>query len=226
MFAGFALALLVSIALAYGQTRSGYRALELGATLSSVSAAAKAAVANAKTIHARPALMQELEWRAPYSTDERGSDPVQQIVFSFYNDQLYKIVVGYDHSRTAGMADTDMIEGISATYGTPLKASARQTTARYGEAEDGTSIARWGGVDQTVVLYRSSAFFGSSTARYWLIVMSPRLDALARSASAEAIRLGDREAPQRAAAQQKKDAADARAAEEKARAENKAAFRP
>ena len=94
-------------------------------------------MAAAKTIHGRPALMQGLEWRAPYSPDERGSDPVQPIVFRFYNDQLYKIVVGYDHSRTAGMIDTDMIEGISATYGTPLKAPTPQTTARYGEAEDG-----------------------------------------------------------------------------------------
>ena len=73
-------------------------------------------MAAAKTIHGRPALMQGLEWRAPYSPDERGSDPVQPIVFRFYNDQLYKIVVGYGHSPTVGMTGTDMIEGISATY--------------------------------------------------------------------------------------------------------------
>jgi hypothetical protein len=126
------------------------------------------------------------------------------------------------------MKDADLVEGISTMYGTPVKASAKKpaVAARLGEAENGTVIARWDGADQAVVLYRSADFFASTTARYWLIVTSPRLDALARTADAEASRLDEREAPQRAAAQLKKDAADARAADEKTRTENRAAFRP
>jgi hypothetical protein len=228
--AGIAVALLVSTPLVHGQTHSGYRNFELGSTVSSVSVVAKANAADAKTIHERPALIQDLEWRVPYSSVESssaGSDPVQQIVFSFYNDQLYKVVIDYDHFRTAGMSDADMMDAVAATYGTPQKPTPKTAaTARLSEAENGASIARWGDADQAVVLYRSLDFFGSSTSRYWLIVTSPRLEALARTADAQAVRLDEREAPQREAAKQKKDAADARAADEKSRAANKAAFRP
>ena len=52
------------------------------------------------------------------------------------------------------------------------------------------------------------------------------LDALARTADAEAVRLDQREAPQRAMAQQKKAAEDARLSLEETRATNNAAFRP
>ena len=55
---------------------------------------------------------------------------------------------------------------------------------------------------------------------------SPRLEALARTADAEAIRLDEREAPGRELARQKKETEDARASEEKARLANKPAFRP
>ena len=41
------------------------------------------------------------------------TDPVKQIVFSFYNDQLSKMVVDYDHERTAGMTDADLVDAIS-----------------------------------------------------------------------------------------------------------------
>jgi hypothetical protein len=54
----------------------------------------------------------------------------------------------------------------------------------------------------------------------------PRLDALARTADAQALKLDAREAPQREAARQKKEADNARTSQEKARAANKAAFRP
>jgi hypothetical protein len=231
LLGGIVLAFVISVPVAYGQTQAGYRNFELGAPVSSVSTAAKSDAANIRTIHERPALIQDLEWRTPYSPvgpSTNGTDPVEQVDFSFYNDQLYKMVITYDHLRTTGMNDTDMVQGISEMYGAPLKPSARKTAAaaRADQAEDGMSLARWEGADQMVVLYRSSDSFGSTTARYWLIVTAPRLDALAQTASAHAIRLDDREAPQREAAQQKKDAADARAADEKARATNKAAFRP
>ena len=230
--AGVLFAFVISSPAAYGQAQSGYRGYELGATVSSVSTAAKSEAADVKTIHARPALIQDLEWRAPYSPQPSTSatDPVEQIDFSFYNDQLYQMVITYDHLKTAGMNDADVVDGISAAYGVPLlKTSPRKgaaTTDRSDAAEDGMTLARWESADQVVILYRSTSFFASSTARYWLTVTSPRLGALARTASNEAVRLDDREAPQREAAQQKKDAAAARAADEKARVVNKAAFRP
>jgi hypothetical protein len=59
-----------------------------------------------------------------------------------------------------------------------------------------------------------------------LIVTSTRLTARARMAEAEAARLDERQAPQRERARQKKEAADAHAAREKARLANKATFIP
>ena len=220
--------LVIATHAAYGQTGSGYRNFVLGSSVASVSAEAKSDAASVKTIHERPALIQDLEWRPSFASDAAPRDPVEQLDFRFYDDQLYEIVITYDQQRTAGMRNADMVDAISTTYGNSLKPLARKpaTGARSDEAEDGTSIARWSGADQTVVLFRSSDFFASSTPRYWLIVTSPRLDALARTASAQAIRMEEREAPQREAAKQQADAAAARAAEEKARAANKAAFRP
>jgi hypothetical protein len=52
------------------------------------------------------------------------------------------------------------------------------------------------------------------------------LDALARTADAQALRLDDREAPQRELARQKKEADETRTSQQKARLANKAAFKP
>jgi hypothetical protein len=59
-----------------------------------------------------------------------------------------------------------------------------------------------------------------------LIVASTHLDTLARTASAEAVRLDAKEAPQREIARQKKESDEALAALQKAKTENKAVFRP
>ena len=56
--------------------------------------------------------------------------------------------------------------------------------------------------------------------------ISRRLDALARAAIAESVRLDDQEAPQRETERQKKKDEENRARQEKARQANKAPFRP
>lgn len=221
-----ALGLVFSTHALEGQDRSRYRDFQLGSDLPSVSALTKVAASDAKTIHQRPAVIQELVWRQPYfvsgSTAPRNG-PVRQIVFSFYNDQLSKMVVDYDHDRTAGMTDADMIEAIPTAYGPPLKPAATKTRAGASQVEEGsgTPVARWGDADYSVVLYRSSSASG-----FRVIVASPRLEALARTADAQAIRLDEREAPQREIARQKKEGQDTRVSQGKARLANKAAFRP
>ena len=208
------------------QGRSRYRDFQLGGDLPSISALTGVAASEARTIHLRPAMMQELAWRRPYSTSgttPAQTDAVQQIVFSFYNDQLSKMVVDYDHDRTAGMTDADLIDAISTEYGPQLKPGVRtgRGVASQVEEESGTPVARWGDPDYSVVLYRSSYASG-----FRIIVTSPRLEALARTAGAQAARLDEREAPRREIARQKKETEDARASQEKARLANKAAFRP
>jgi len=58
------------------------------------------------------------------------------------------------------------------------------------------------------------------------VVTSIPLDNLARKASATAVQMDAAEAPQRELARQKKETEDSVAAREKAKAENKAGFRP
>jgi hypothetical protein len=225
-------ALVLSTQLLQGQDRSRYRDFQLGSDLPSVAALAKVAASDARTIRQRPAVLQELEWHPRYfvsGSTAAQNDPVQQIVFSFYNDQLSKMVVDYDHDRTAGMTDADMIDAISTAYGPPLKPAVKKTrtvTSKI-EEESGTPVARWGDPDCSVVLYRSSDLYRSSSdQRFRIIVTSPRLEALARTADAQAIRLDEREAPQREIARQKKEVEDTRVSQAKARIVNKAAFRP
>jgi hypothetical protein len=209
----------------HGQDRSRYRDFPLGGSLSSISALAGVAVSEAKTVHQRPAVMQELQWQRPYSTassTQAETDPVKQITFSFYNDQLSRMVVDYDRDRTSGMTDADLTEAISIAYGPPLKTVARTgRPVSHIEEESGTPVARWGDAEYSVVLYRSSYASG-----FRMIVASPRLEALARTADVQALRLDDKEAPQRELDRQKKEAADTRTSQEKARVVNKAAFRP
>ena len=214
----------------HGQDGFRYRDFQLGATLSSVASLGKVAVSDVKTIHQRPALMQELEWRPPYvgSSSTSAQDPVKQILFSFYEDQLSKIVVDYDHDRTFGMTSTDMIDAISATYGPPLKTTtvAPRPDASRVDLESGAPIARWGDASASVVLYRAPSPYRTSASQFRLVISSPRLTALAATADARATQMDEREAPAREIARQKQEAADTRDAEEKARVANVAAFRP
>jgi hypothetical protein len=220
-----AFALLLSTQSLEGQGRAQYRDFQLGGDLASVATLAGVAPSEAKMIHQRPALMQDLEWRPAHWMSQSitvQTDPVQQVTFSFYNDQLFRVVVDYDRQRTDGLTEGDMIEAISQAYGPPLKLVVKRTSAATAyDAESGAPIGRWEGADYAVTLFRASY-----ATTFKMIVTMPRLDALARAADTQSVRLDAREAPQREIARQKKEVDDARAVQEKARVANKATFRP
>ena len=204
-----------------------YRNFALTSSLATVSTAAGVPASAAKTIHDRPAVLQDLQWRSSRwiaGSMEPSTDPVEQIVFSFYNDQLFRVVVDYARDRTAGMTDADMVDGIAAVYGTPDKraASGTRVVASQTDIESGAAVARWGDGGHSVVLYRTS-MYGDG---FRLIVTELALDRLARKATIDAERLDVRDAPRLEVARQKKVRDDGRAAAEKARAINKAVFRP
>jgi hypothetical protein len=207
------------------QERSRYREFELGASVSTIAALSGAAPSDIKTIHERPALLQELLWRPSYfigSTTDLQTDPIRQILFSFYNDQLFRIVVEYDRQRTEGLTEGDIVEGIADVYGAPAKPAPKSDAAlSQGERESGTAVAAWRDAEHEIVLYRASY-----APAFKLFVTARRLDALARTAEAQSVRLAEREAPQRELVRKAKEADDARASQEKARSANKAAFRP
>jgi hypothetical protein len=215
---------ILSAQLLHAQDRMRYREFQLGSDVASVANLIGTAASDVKLIHQRPAVMQDLEWRPRYFS--RGvspqTDPVELMVFRFYDDQLFRVIVDYDHDRTEGMTEADMIEAITAEYGPAsrvLPTLNRAPTLDYGTAD--VPVATWGDKESSVTLLRVAYPLS-----FRLVVAFTRLDNLARTASAEAVRLDAKEAPQREIARQKKESDEALAALKKAKTENKAAFRP
>ena len=221
MFAIFA-ALILTGPAALGQEVSGYRAYRLNSPLESIVQSSGAPASATRTLHQRPALIQELEWRAPYiGSTSAGADPVRDIAFSFYNDALYQVTVNYERGRTAGLTDADIIESVSTTYGMPSPAPAPKNDASAEPLRDGRVVARWERPDAWVTLTR-----GLYSSDVQLVLASKALSAAAATAIREARRLDATEAPGLEAEQRRKDAGDASDAREKTRVTNKEAFRP
>ncbi len=210
--------------LLHAQDLSRYREFQFGMNLPTVAKQANVKQSAARAVHQRPAMIQELEWRPlHFPTASPQGDPVKNILFSFYNDELFRMVVNYDSDRTFGLTNDDMVRAISASYGTATQPAAKMIsfTSAQGYNESEKVVARWEDSQYSFNLFRSS-----SQPRFGIVVFSKRLDALARLAVVNAIRLDEREAPQREIERQKKEAQENRAAEEKARLANKANFRP
>ena len=216
-------ALVLSAVAVHGQASGHYRDFQLGANLDSIAALSGASASDASTVRDHPVVLRDLQWRRPYSVGSGTTDSVQQIAFSFFNDQLFRMVVDYDRQKTEGLTDADMIEALSTMYGTTVKPIVKAANGPIDriDQESGTRIAKWGNADFAVVLYRTSYESG-----FRLVVTSTRLIVRVRTAEAQAARLDEREAPQRERARQKKEADDARVAHEKARLANKASFVP
>jgi len=213
-----------SIPMIHAQDLSRYRGFQLGMNLLTAAKQADVQPSDAKTIYQRPAVIQELRWRPQSSySSSAPADPVREVLFSFYNGELYRFVVTYDKQRTEGLTDEDLIEGISALYGTPTTPVAKIVSSSpsqvYSDSED--VIGRWEDLQCSLNLFRFA--YGSTPG---MLVFSKRLDALAQVAIVQAISLHEQEAPQREIDRLKKQDDEKRAAEQKARPKNKANFRP
>ncbi len=203
---------------------SKYRDFQIGMSLPAVAEQTGMIPAQAKLIHERPAVIQELEWRPEISVGSQSStDPVNEILFGFYNNQLYRIVINYSHDHTAGLSNQDLVEGISAKYGKASMPAATiissSSSQKYSDNEK--VIARWEDSQ-----YSLSFFHFSYTSSFGMLLFSKRLDVLTQTAIAESIRLNDLEAPQREIERQRKQEEEKLAAGQKVRAANKANFRP
>jgi hypothetical protein len=203
-----------------GVDLSSYRDFQLGMTLNAVEKQAETKTSEAKTIHQRPAVIQDLEWRPRGFPAPTELDPLKDVLLSFYNGQLFRIVANYDRYRTEGMTVDDLIDAISATYGLAAKPTA-EILFPSSYSEKVKVIARWEDSEYSLNLvpcpYQPS---------FALILFSKKLDALAQTATVEAIRLDAQEAPQREAEQVRKQADEVSAKQEKARMVNKPSFRP
>lgn len=208
------------------QDLSQYREFRLGNNLASVAKATGVAAGEVKSIQQRPARIEELRWRPSerYNDQMMPTEPVREVIFKFYNDQLFKIVVDYDRQRTEGLTNADLIDSISARYGVPvLQATSLPTQALAVTAPpDGEAVvARWSDADTSLTLVR-----GTYPTTLRLIVALKSIDALAQNAAAEAARLDRAEAPQRETERVNRIAEDGRVAAEKARVVNKPLFKP
>jgi hypothetical protein len=211
--------LLFTAPLLRGQDLSKYRHFTFGMSLSRVLERTDQKMADVKVIHGRPALVQELNWWPPNlpGTSFR-SDTVEQILFSFYNAELYKIFVTYNRTSTEGLTAEDMVKSISAKYGpaTSVKPEVDSATnERYDMKQK--PVATWEDSQYSFNLVRSS-----SSGSFELVIYSKRLNAEAEVALAEAVKLEKQEEPQREAERQKKQTGDLEATRQK----NQESFHP
>ena len=203
---------------------SRYREFEIGASVAAVTTVTQNAARDLKTVHSRPALLQQLEWRPRYMTGapRTDRDSIGELVFSFVNDQLFKMSIAYAQDRTSGLTNEDMIGSLTAVYGAPSSPSLRPRPSTSAAALDApVVIAEWRQSDTTVVLQRKQ--YNES---FFLVITSLSLDTIARQAQATAVVMDEREAPAREAAILKKRADDERQAAELTRSTNKKVFQP
>ena len=206
------IAFLLTAPMLRAQDLSKYRAFSLGANVATVLKHTDQKLADVRLIHNRPALIQELTWwRLSSPGSSSRPDSVEQILFSFCNDELYKISVTYDHASTEGLTALDMMNAISEEYGqatsvVPEVGSA--TNERYEVTQK--LVASWDNSKYSFNLVRS--YF---TDGFGLVIYSKRANAEAELAIAEAVKLDKQEGPQREAERQTKETKDLEVARQK-----------
>jgi hypothetical protein len=216
--------LAISSSVISAQDLSKYRDFQLGMSLAAVAQQAGITY-EARVVHQRPELIQELMWQPPRSLGPPPSgDSVRKVLFSFYGGELFRIVINYEWDKTEGLTVEDMVEAISATYGPATLPTLRATpilALSKVYADSNRIMAHWEDAQSSVDLFQPSY---AST--FGLVMFSKRLDALAQSASVESVRLDTQDAPGGAVERKQRQENEDHARQEKARLVNKAIFRP
>ncbi len=200
-----------------------YREFKLGATTADVLTLARLPVSNIRTLHERPALLQELTWRpsSSFGRDMSDFDSVRGLTFSFMNDELFKIVIEYDTNRTEGLTREDLITSLSVPYGPRSRLATQSRMPANQQLDAAVVVAQWRD-DRTLVALLESDYRGG----FSLVITRLAAESKAREALASAVALDNREAPAREAARVKDAAAAAKAAADKTRTTNKSTFEP
>ena len=194
--------ILLSAPVIHGQDLSKYRNFPFGTSLASVSKQVDRQPIEAEVIHQQPALIQELTWYPPQPYgSSRPAEPVEKILFSFHNGELYRMLVTYDSSAIKGLNDEDMIRVVSAKYGAATRPVADvnfPTNPSYRATEK--VIARWEDSQYSLNLFRSS-----SSHTFAIVMFDKRLDAQAGASIAESVQLEQQGGPQKEAARVQKE---------------------
>jgi hypothetical protein len=196
----------------FAQDLSKYRNFSFGMSAPSISKLVEQRPADVIVIHEQPALIQELTWYPPPPFQSaRPAEPVQKIIFSFYNGELYRMLVTYDSDAVKGLTDDDMIRVLSGKYGTattPVTEVNFPTTDSYRATEK--VIARWEDSQYSLNLFRSSI-----PDTFAVLMFTKRMDAQAAISIAESVKLEQQEAPRMEAARVKQAAVDLEAQRQK-----------
>jgi hypothetical protein len=123
--------------------------------------------------------VRELRWRAdhvPRGTE--SADPVERLMFSFHDNQLFRIVIDYAPTRTDGMRASDIVAAVAKIYGAPNKRADPPVQVGLQPMRPvDTVVAQWNNDDLHVALLQLDG-----RPAFRLIVASPLLQAQARTA--------------------------------------------
>ena len=212
-------ALLLAAPMLRAQDFSKYRGFSLGTSLATVLKHTDKKPTDVNVTHGGPPLFQEVTWWPPNipGTSFRA-DSVEQILFSFYNGELYKITVTYDQTSTEGLTSQDMVKSIAESYGpaTTVAPEIDSTTIERYDVKQ-KPVASWEDSQYSFNLVRSPF-----TDRFGLVIYSKRVSAEAELAIVEAVRLDKEDGPKKEAERLKKVTEDLEAARQK----NQKKFRP
>lgn len=212
-------ALLFAAPILRAQDFSKYRDFSLGMSLTTLLKRTEKKLADVTTTHGAPALFQEVTWRPPSLPGASyRSDSVEQVLFYFFNGELYKIAVTYDQSSTEGLTAEDLIKTISAKYGPPASVVPEPAAAlNLGYDMKQKTVASWQDSQYCLNLVRTA-----SSDRFGLVIYSKRVNAEAELGLVEAAKFEKEQAPAREAERQKKETD----ALELTRRQNQKSFRP
>jgi hypothetical protein len=203
--------------IAMAQDLSRYRDYALGSSVTAIVTASAARATDVKSLHERPALIQELDWHALYLATRDRVDSVDRVLFNFYNDKLYQIVVTYDRDRMAGLTDADVVAAVSSTYGAPELAVRAAVAKKDDPFAPSIMVAQWSDAASQLTLTRDVY-----SRQFQLVLVGKALAEQARLAIKDSVRLDKQDAP----GLEREQAAEDALKVETARLANRAAFRP
>jgi len=211
----------MSASLLSAQDLSKYREFQLGMGQAAV-AQQTGVTPMARGPHQPPELIQELIWQPPNGgAASPPGNSVRKVLLSFYNGELFRIAVSYEWERTEGLTVDDMIAALSSTYGPPIQPDTEliPLLSRSSVGSD-KIVAHWEDSQYSVNLIRPSY---AST--FGLVMLSKRLDALARAAMVEPISPDDQQSFARAIGRKRSLEDEDNVRQEQARTRNRATFR-
>ena len=211
--------LLLTAPMLRAQDLSKYRNFSLGTNLPAVLKHTNQRSVDVKATHDGSLLFQELTWRPANGMGVVSrSESVDELVFSFYKGELYKMVVTYERASTEGLTADDMVKSISAKYGPPTSIALEIDSAGKEQYElRQKPVASWEDSQYSFNLVRSS--FSNA---FQLVIYTKRVNADADAALAQVVKADELEAPQKTIERQNKEAD----ATELARQKNQKSFRP